>query len=80
MTGERSTETTTRTLLKRGMTYYGEFAQTPLNVDTPSREDCLKFLDILIRSNRSYLNKGNLKERQITAMSLRMLECCKEYI
>ena len=80
MTGERPTESATRTLLKRAMTYYGEFAQTALNVDKPSREDCSKFLDLLIKGNRSNLNQGSLQERQTVAMSLRMLEACKDYI
>lgn len=80
MTGKRPAETAIRTLLKRAMSYYGEFAQTSINVDEPSREDCVNFLNLLINGNLSNLGNGNLQERQTTAMSLRMLECCKEYI
>ena len=80
MTGERPDAAAVRTLMKRGMDYYASVARREISVESPSRDDCIEFIKLLVDSNRHNLQGRPLNERQITARSISMLEAAVEYL
>lgn len=80
VTGERPDAAAVRTLMKRGMDYYASVSQREISVESPSRDDCIEFIKLLVDSNRHNLQGRPLNERQITARSISMLEAAVEYL
>lgn len=74
VTGERPVTASIRTLLKAGMEYFWKMARTPLDFDSPTPEECAKYLDILIKGNQGRINEGSPAERRARALSLKMLQ------
>ena len=68
-----------RTLMKKGMDLYIEKTQKSINVNEPSIEQCIDFLNILIKGNRHAISEQgvNYKERETVLTSLAMLEHIK---
>lgn len=80
MTGARPTKTSTRTLLKAAMEYFGKFARKPLHINKPSVEECSQFLDFLIKGNKGCINQGTPAQRRTTQMAIQMLEATQDYL
>lgn len=68
-----------RTLMKKGMDLYVERTQKSINVNSPSTEQCIDFLNVLIKGNRHIISEHgvNYKERETILTSLAMLEHIK---
>lgn len=80
MTGEHPTPTALRSLLKKAMDSYGKIALKPLNIDRPSKAECVKFLRQLAESNRGIMSERSLREQQIMKVSIAMLEHTIDYL
>lgn len=67
-------------LLVKGMKIYLDNVQKKINVKNPDKQDCIDFIDILIRGNKSNLDScgSNMAERQIVLMSLNMMNAIRE--
>lgn len=80
MTGERPDVSAVRTLMKKGMDYYARVSQREINVESPSREDCIEYIRLIIDGNRHHLQERPLNERQTAARSMAVLEAAVEYL
>ena len=82
MIGTNSRVSEVRTLLKRGMEYYAKAVRSAFNVEHPTKEECVKYLELLMRSNRQYLDESgsDYEARKTIATSLAMLQAATEYL
>lgn len=62
--------------MKKGREKYESENQRTINIENPSIEDMVNFLDILIKGNK--INEWSLKERDVVLMSISMLEHIKQ--
>lgn len=71
-----------RTLLKKGMDYFVQSASCSVHIQNPSREECEKFLQLLIRMNKQNVDDAgsNYTERQTVLHSIAMLEASIKYL
>lgn len=79
--GKNPTSSATRTLLRKAMRVYT--TDNYLNVtENPSVEDCIRFLEVLIRGNKHNLQECGVdyEARQTLLSSLFMLEKTKGYL
>lgn len=79
--GKNPTASATRTLLRKAMKVYT--TDNYLNVkENPSAEDCIRFLEVLIRGNKHNLQECGVdyESRQTLLSSLFMLEKTKGYL
>lgn len=69
-----------RTLMKKGMELYVARTQKTINLDEPSTEQCINFIDVVIKGNRHAISEQgvNYKERETILTSLAMLEHIKK--
>lgn len=69
-----------RTLMKKGMDLYVAQTQKGINFVEPSTEQCISFIDVLIRGSRHFISEQgvNYKERETVLASLAMLEHIKK--
>lgn len=77
-TGQNPNPSQIRTLMKKGMEKYVSENQRVINVENPSVEDMVSFLDTLIKGNKHQINECSLKERDVVLMSISMLEHIKQ--
>lgn len=78
--GVNPTTSATRTLMRKAMDVY---CSDRLEVmDEPSREDCKRFLDELIRGNKHYVQEAgvDVNERNVILTSIHMLESIKNML
>lgn len=80
MTGEHPTPTAVRSLLKKAMETYGKIALKTLNIDRPSKAECVKFLRQLAESNRGVMSERSLRDQHIMKISIAMLEHTIDYL
>lgn len=80
MTGEHPTPTAVRSLLKKAMETYGKIALKTVNIDRPSKAECVKFLRQLAESNRGVMSERSLREQHIMKISIAMLEHTIDYL
>lgn len=67
--------------MKKGMEQYVAIVRRVVDSDNPSKEDCVKFLDLLIKGNRHHvLEAKDHGERQTVLTSIRLLEATKDYL
>ncbi len=78
--GVNPSNSSIRTLMKKGMDLYIEKTQKDINVNEPSIEQCIDFLNVVIKGNRHAISEQgvNYKERETVLTSLAMLEHIKE--
>ena len=78
--GKNPTSAAQRSLLKKAMEYYTEINTVEVNTSSPTDEQCIDFLDTLIKGNRHNLTEAGVdyNERKIIATSLNMLEVIKD--
>lgn len=62
--------------MKKGREKYESENQRTINIENPSIEDMVNFLDTLIKGNK--INECSLKERDVVLMSISMLEHIKQ--
>lgn len=81
-TGAEMDTTKVRTLLKQAEKRYVEMVQRGINTTSPSIEECIEFLDLLIRGNRHVVDEyaGDYAGRQTALTSIRMLEACRGHL
>ena len=60
------------------MEKYESENQRTINIENPSIEDMVNFLDTLIKGNKHQINECSLKERDVVLMSISMLEHIKQ--
>lgn len=79
--GQNVTTQSVKTLMKKGMEQYVAIVRRVVDIDNPSKEDCVKFIDMLIKGNRPNLTseKDNAK-RQMVSTSIQLLEATKDYL
>lgn len=81
VTGQNPEPAKMRTLLKKAEDLYVDRTQHTVNMDQPSVDDMIHFLDVLIDGNKGQLSDiKDISERQITMMSIAMLGEIKKYI
>lgn len=79
--GQNVTTQSVKTLMKKGMEQYVAIARRVVDIDNPSKEDCIKFIDMLIKGNRHHvLEAKDHNERQMVATSIQLLEATKDYL
>lgn len=71
-----------KSLLKRAVEYYFNISTSVVNVSKPSKEDCIRYLELLIKSNMHNLDcaKSDFEKRQTIINSMLMLKASAEYI
>lgn len=76
VTGNNPTPSAMRTLLKKACDFYVENKRTPIHTDSPSTQDCVRFLGLLIDGNRQNIHEAGVdhNRRKTIETSLRMLE------
>ena len=82
LTGGNIDRTKVRALLKQAEKRFLDIAQKEMDVNEPSVEECITFLDVLVRSNRHAVDEQahDFRGRETTLMSIRLLEKCAEYL
>lgn len=65
-----------RTLMKKGFEFFTENVQVKVDIDQPTTEQCISFLEEMIRTNRHYIQQAGVdyEERKTIMTSLKMLE------
>ena len=65
-----------RTLMKKGFEFFTESVQLKVDIEEPTTEQCIGFLDTMIRSNRHYIEQAgsDYEERRTIMTSLQMLQ------
>lgn len=79
-TGQRPTPTATRSLLKAAMLYYEKITRFSVNVNEPTVDECIRFVDSSIRANYSNLAEASTSERGTIQMSLVIMNAIKNYL
>lgn len=80
-TGANINPTDIRSLLKKGVEYFTLSVTRTMNINNPSRQECVDYIRILIRSNMKNLDEAkDYTERKIVLTSLHMLEAAIGYI
>lgn len=71
-----------RTLLKKAMSYYLECTLKKLNINDPSKAECVEFLELLIQSNMHQLEAAgsDYNERKTTLTSMALLQASADYL
>ncbi len=77
--GDNPDTTTRRNLLRKAMEVYSERTTVRVDIDDPTDEECIKFLDVLINSNKKALDDAGVdyNERKIVMSSLAILEAIR---
>lgn len=68
-----------RTLMKQAFEYFRKSVQFQVNVDEPSTEDCIKYIDAIIVSNKQYIDEcgSDYNKRKTVASSIMIMEVVK---
>lgn len=79
ITGKNPDNTAIRTLMKKAEDLYCERTQLHVNIDKPSKDDMLKFLDVLIAGNKHHVAQAgsDSDERKVILTSIAMLEAIR---
>lgn len=82
ITGKNPDNAAIRTLMKKAEDLYCERTQSIINLDKPSSADMIKFLDVLISSNKHNVVQAgiNSDERKVVLTSISMLEAIRNKI
>lgn len=77
--GEHPNASATRTLMKKAMDVYMKNTQKPINIKEPTNQQCIDFLEVMIRGNRHVVNEqgADFEGRATIITSLAMLEHIK---
>lgn len=80
MIGSNPTTSATRTLMRKAMDVYSSDRLEAKS--EPSKEDCKRFLDELIRGNKHYVQEAgvDVNERNVILTSIHMLESIKNLL
>lgn len=80
--GNNPNKESIRTLMKKCMALYMSMVRKTINVDEPSTQDCIDFLDILISGNKHNIDAcgSDYNERKTVLASISMLETIKTKI
>lgn len=80
ITGKNPDNTAIRTLMKKAEDLYCERTMKRINIDKPSKNDMLNFLDIIIAGNKHNIAKAGIEERNTILTSISMLEAIRSEI
>lgn len=80
ITGKNPDNAAIRTLMKKAEDLYCERTMKRINIDKPSKNDMLNFLDIIISGNKHNIAKAGIEERNTILTSISMLEAIRSEI
>lgn len=80
ITGKNPDNAAIRTLMKKAEDLYCERTMKRINIDKPSKNDMLNFLDIIIAGNKHNIAKAGIEERNTILTSIFMLEAIRSEI
>lgn len=71
----------TRSLLKQAMKKYSELSQPAIDIDKPSRQECVQFLNTLIDGSMHNIHMAKGYNERLTVLkSIAMLQYIREYL
>jgi hypothetical protein len=78
--GKNTNKSQVNTLLNKAMKMYSERTQREMDTDNPTTENCIDFIDLLIRGNLKNIEEAGIDQnkRNIVINSIKMLENIKK--
>ena len=71
-----------KTLLKKGFEYFVKESSVSVNMDKPSKEECIKFLDVYAKANRQAVDDAGVdyQSRMLALKQATILEATINYL
>lgn len=80
--GSNPNPASVKTLLKKGFDYFVKESSVSVNMDKPSKEECIKFLDVYAKANRQAVDDAGVdyQSRMLALKQATILEATINYL